>query len=248
MIVDDREHDLIKRLNAEKVSFEVRRLPVGDIMFQHNGTTALVERKRTDDFAASISDGRWREQKARLATSGAIVIYLIEGSLYGQRKTPEVLSSAIWNTILRDKMCVIQTRGLEDTSLHLQQLEKKIGYTIKGNSGITSLVSKRKRKADNVFLLMLMTLPGISERIATAIVDKYSTLQLLQSQLRDDATILKEIAVSTKRNIGTKTIKTLCTFLSFFCYRNLPHFVHIDRDLSSRLSQSRSQTCSHCSS
>ena len=126
MIVDDREHDLIARLRAEKIDFEIKRLPLGDIMLEVNGTVAIIERKRTDDFAASISDGRWREQKSRLAASGAIVIYLIEGSLYGQNKTPETLSSAIWNTMLRDKMWVIQTRGIEDTSLHLQQLEKKI--------------------------------------------------------------------------------------------------------------------------
>lgn len=213
MIIDDREHDLIKRLTAEKVTFEVRRLPVGDIMFEHNGTTAIVERKRTDDFAASITDGRWREQKARLAASGAIVIYLIEGSLYGQHKSPEILSSAIWNTMLRDKMWVLQSRGIEDTSLHLQQLAKKIGYTIQSSSGMTSLLSKRKRKADNVFLLMLMALPGISESIASVIIVNYPTLVLLQAQLQKDATTLKKIAVSTKRKIGKKTIETLCTFL-----------------------------------
>ena len=211
MKIDDREHDLIERLKAEEVVFQTERLPLGDIIIEHNGTTAIIERKRTDDFAASISDGRWREQKARLKASGAIVIYLIEGSLYGQSKPASTLSSAIWNTMLRDKMWVIQTRGIEDTSLHIQQLQKKIGKDIKGGSGMASLLSKRKRKVENTFQLMLMAI--VSEKISEALVQNYSTLIELQNQLQTDPKKLMDIQVSSKRKIGAKTIKTLTTYL-----------------------------------
>ena len=212
MIIDDREHDLIARLKAESVEFTVERLPLGDIKIEKNGHMALIERKRTDDFAASISDGRWREQKARLTASGAIVIYMIEGSLYGQSKPPETLSSAIWNTMLRDKMWVIQTRGIEDTSLHLQQLVKKIGTTIRGGTGVRSLLSKRKRKSDSVYLLMLMTM--VSESVATALTTEYPTLSELQSQLHKDANALRSISISSKRCIGKATIATLLKHLT----------------------------------
>ena len=210
MIVDDREHDLITRLRAENATFEVRRLPLGDVMYEHNGTTCIVERKRADDFAASITDGRWREQKARLKESGAIVIYLIEGSLYHQSKPPETLSSAIWNTMLRDKMWVIQTRGIEDTTLHLLTLEKKIGHTIQGGTGVTSLLSKRKRKVDNAFQLMLMSVPKVSERVASAIVARWSTLRELQQQLEKE---LRNVQVTAKRKIGPAVIQSLQKYL-----------------------------------
>ena len=212
MIIDDREHDLIARLKAESVEFTVERLPLGDIKIEKNGHMALIERKRTDDFAASISDGRWREQKARLTASGAIVIYMIEGSLYGQSKPPETLSSAIWNTMLRDKMWVIQTRGIEDTSLHLQQLVKKIGTTIRGGTGVRSLLSKRKRKSDSVYLLMLMTM--VSESVATALTSEYPTLSELQSQLHKDANALRSVSISSKRCVGKATIATLLKHLT----------------------------------
>ena len=213
MIVDDREHDLIDRLNSIKATFEVKRLPLGDIIIEHNGTTCIIERKRTDDFAASISDGRWREQKARLAASGAIVVYLIEGSLYGQDKPPETLSSAIWNTMLRDKMWVIQTRGLEDTALHLLSLQKKIGRDIKGSTGVKSLLSKRKRKIENVFLLMLMSVPSVSERIATKLVEQWPTLKELQEQLHANSQHLRTLQVTAKRKIGPAVIKSLVKYL-----------------------------------
>lgn len=209
MIIDDREHALIDRLKAVGAKFSVKRLPLGDIVIENSGTTCIIERKRTDDFAASISDGRWREQKARLKKSGAIVVYLIEGSLYQQNKPPETLSSAIWNTMLRDKMWVLQTRGIEDTTLHLIQLQKKIGNDICTSTGMVSLLSKRKRKTDNVFLLMLMTVPSVSERIADAIVLRWPTLKELQAQLVQDATQLRTIQVTPKRKIGPAVIKSL---------------------------------------
>lgn len=213
MIVDDREHDLIDRLTAAQATFKVERLPLGDIVIEHNGTTCIIERKRTDDFAASISDGRWREQKARLAASGAIVVYLIEGSLYHQNKAPETLSSAMWNTMLRDKMWVLQTRGLEDTTLHLLSLQKKIGRDIKGGTGMKSLLSKRKRKEENVFLLMLMSIPSVSERIATKLVAQWPTLKELQEQLRSNTKQLRTIQVTAKRKIGPAVIQSLVKHL-----------------------------------
>ena len=211
MIVDDREHDLIERLKVEGVPHVVKRLPLGDIQIEHNGSMALIERKRTDDFAASISDGRWREQKSRLSRSGAIVIYIIEGSLYAQSKPVNTLISAMLNTMLRDKMWVIQTRGLEDTSLYLQQLSAKIGRVICGSTGLKSLKSKRKRKEDNVFQLMLMQVT--SESVASAIISRWPTLCQLQTVLRCDPSELTSLSISSKRHIGQATISKLCEHL-----------------------------------
>lgn len=213
IVVDDREHALIERLRAEKVEFEVRHLSLADIMIENNGVTALIERKRTDDFAASITDGRWREQKARLKESGCMVIYIIEGSLHGQSKPATTLASAMWNTMLRDNMSVLQTRGIEDTSFHLQVLAKKIGIEIKGGgSGMRSLLSKRKRKQDNAFQLMLMAL-GLSEKISAALVSRYPTLKDLQNQLNTSPNELRQIQVTSKRRIGPASIKLLQTHL-----------------------------------
>ncbi|XP_071455291.1 crossover junction endonuclease MUS81 isoform X2 [Hetaerina americana] len=90
---------LLNQLSAAGVSFEVRKLSVGDFAWgcipDHLalGNTAavkmddeilmlpyIVERKRVDDLGSSIRDGRFHEQKFRLKKSGMWqVIYLIEG-------------------------------------------------------------------------------------------------------------------------------------------------------------------------
>lgn len=76
----------VQMLTEKKLKFEVRRLSVGDFLWicrdKENREVLLpyiVERKRMDDLAGSIKDGRFHEQKFRLKDSGVQnVIYLIE--------------------------------------------------------------------------------------------------------------------------------------------------------------------------
>uniref|UniRef100_A0A336LYJ3 Crossover junction endonuclease MUS81 n=1 Tax=Culicoides sonorensis TaxID=179676 RepID=A0A336LYJ3_CULSO len=76
----------IQEINRYNLNYEVRRLSVGDFLWiakdQEGHELVLpyiVERKRKDDLASSIKDGRYYEQKYRLKNcSLKNVIYLIE--------------------------------------------------------------------------------------------------------------------------------------------------------------------------
>ena len=84
------ESDLYVRLGAlmgeERV--QRRRLDIGDVLLEHpeHGSVA-IERKRWDDLASSLADGRWAEQKARLMAAASsekmTVVYLVVGPLPG---------------------------------------------------------------------------------------------------------------------------------------------------------------------
>ena len=67
LILDNREHKLIELLPNDTVA----PLDIGDIQFRRGEETILIiERKSVTDLAASICDGRSREQKARLFNCG----------------------------------------------------------------------------------------------------------------------------------------------------------------------------------
>lgn len=90
--IDSRERGLIRIFQAAKVAHQVEALPVGDVVCQYgSGHAWVAERKRADDFAASLKDGRWREQSVRLFGSGYRVVYMFEGdfrdagTMYGNR-------------------------------------------------------------------------------------------------------------------------------------------------------------------
>ncbi|XP_023174572.1 crossover junction endonuclease MUS81 [Drosophila hydei] len=79
----DQTRSYLQTLNVEH---EVRRLTVGDFLWIARDAAGnelvlpyIVERKRMDDLASSIRDGRFHEQKHRLHQCGlSHIIYLIE--------------------------------------------------------------------------------------------------------------------------------------------------------------------------
>lgn len=85
---------------------------IGDIHIVKEDICIILERKTFADFAASLKDGRYREQKYRLKESGAFVAYLLEEvpnvpdlatythSVYGLQ--PSAFISAIIHTSFRD--------------------------------------------------------------------------------------------------------------------------------------------------
>lgn len=75
---------IIKELKIQNVNFEVRHLNVGDFLWICRDANKkelvlpyIVERKRMDDCAKSITDGRFHEQKVRLCTNKPFMKNLI---------------------------------------------------------------------------------------------------------------------------------------------------------------------------
>ena len=85
LVIDSRERGLISFLAATRATYHVASLPAGDVLCTYgDDNTAcswVMERKRADDLACSIKDGRWREQTSRLFASGHRVFFVIEGDL-----------------------------------------------------------------------------------------------------------------------------------------------------------------------
>ena len=111
----------------------IKNLDIGDVVILVNDEPAiLIERKTIKDLAASIQDGRLREQKYRITGSKyphRNVIYLIEGDLdekiYG-RIDKRTLQGSIINTMLRDDYKVYRTRDPKDTVFFLSRLIAKV--------------------------------------------------------------------------------------------------------------------------
>lgn len=121
----------LKALEKHKVNFEVRRLPVGDFLWicrSHSNKELeivlpfIVERKRMDDLAASIKDGRYHEQKFRLSDCGLPnKIYLIESrgnNLHVGLPITNLLQ-ATTNVQIHNEFTVKFTDSNEDSMLYL---------------------------------------------------------------------------------------------------------------------------------
>ena len=92
VIIDMREAALIasmtpyKDISGSPWTVEVQRLDVGDIEFRTHDlsgvrTALVLERKSAEDLGASLSDGRYREQRSRLLSlrgGGTAIGYILE--------------------------------------------------------------------------------------------------------------------------------------------------------------------------
>ena len=146
LLLDNREvrarndRDYIQdNLKACGINPITRPLQVGDAMWiacEKGGRNReivldhIVERKRLDDLVASIKDGRFHEQKFRLAKSGLKhVTYIIEDFTLKEadRAMQDAMDTAISSTQVVNGFFVKKTGKLDDTIRYLVRMTKKIG-------------------------------------------------------------------------------------------------------------------------
>lgn len=121
---------------------DYRSLKVGDFTWiaQHKISKQelvlpfIVERKRMDDLAASIKDGRFHEQKFRLRKCGLKhVIYMVEN--YGSNKQVglpvQTLMQALANTRVQDDFKVQVTDSLTNSARFLAMMTLRLTFQYK---------------------------------------------------------------------------------------------------------------------
>lgn len=250
LIIDTRERDLIRDV---KIPFKTQSLPVGDIWISRqipsptssssstldissNSTEAssnsvtelIIERKSHSDLVASIKDGRWREQKARLLTycneenTHRHAVYLVEGSMQflpatGPGQTVQTLRKLMNRLQFRYGIKVITTDDLSDTAAAICTLMEQITADPDAFEAPTNTkqyyegvqVSKKANKEDpaNFARTVLMQCPGISAAIADAIIT-HAGPKLSDVFARDEK-FLASINVTEKRKVGPVVAKRL---------------------------------------
>jgi ERCC4-type nuclease len=210
-----------KPKSLENHEIKSERLPLGDIILHdpsqgQQKDIVIFERKTLNDLAASIRDGRYKEQSFRLIETAAAtgfhthnIIYIIEGDLahYNERHsqiTKTALQSAMVSLMYYKGFSVFRTMNLGETVdfiLHFaDKVAKESGdgmkpaHNIGGGGGggddtvsaVTptlaqaySEVSGKKEKRDyitreNIGEIMLAQVPGVSAKMAAAILAKYN--------------------------------------------------------------------------
>jgi ERCC4-type nuclease len=211
IVLDTRESGLAAELTRASIPFTVAALDVGDILIQTADGTAtpllVAERKSFADFAASNTDGRYREQRARLMAvrgSGVAVLYIIEGTWSGHdertfgggRVTEGLLKRLTTRLILRYGMPVLSSVNLADTArwcgILLAQLSDDLTVFHPESGGIAESVAtamttytasisttkKANKGADSTAAGMLSAIPGLGAKKVTALLTEKSITEL----------------------------------------------------------------------
>lgn len=199
--IDNRERDLIPFFKSENIEIEESNLDIGDIQFYNNDDLLIiVERKSLSDLSASITDGRYKEQKQRLlyAVNHKIrKIYFIEGEdMTDFHLNKSVFEGLMLSNVIRDKIMIYRTKNIEDTFINLKKIYEHLPKWLNENWDIESLDSIeyygiKSKKKENVtqeiaFKAMISIIPGISNSIATVLCEKYGNIENMINKIKEE--------------------------------------------------------------
>ena len=224
-----RKTAIVSELVKNDVAAEMRGLPAGDFLWvarrkrsatgnlNHSPELVLdyvIERKKADDLASSIVDGRFKEQKHRLKICGVRrPLYLIEGLVQADYSVPyKNLLQAVQNTQVVDGFDVKSTMNYSETISFLVEMTKQLSSRLMDMTLTSCTHSEitQEEKASNTFMTFgefergsriirnfsvkemflkhLMQFSGMTVVKAKVVTDQYSTLNHLMRAYEDCVT------------------------------------------------------------
>jgi ERCC4-type nuclease len=208
LIITPTETQLIEECKNQNIQYIEKPLLIGDIHIEKNGKVEyIIERKSKGDLYASITSGRYNDQKQRMRDSGIEtyrIVYLVENLLY-RKQQEKIIWSAITNTLYRDRMTVFQTKNIHESVKFLKSLLHTIQKETVGSrdaeTATVNITQKKKHVThDNWFSHSLTLIPRVSPIIATKILELYPSYDLLKSAYQlHGKDCLSDITIHSKR-------------------------------------------------
>jgi ERCC4-type nuclease len=224
----------------KKYEIEVKQLEIGDYIIydeKNDKTLVIIERKSLADLESSIKDGRYKEQSFRLAGNelpNHNIYYLIEGNIATYKK--KVFISTLYSSLISMSyfkgFSILNSLNENGSAEIINNFVKKLlkennnECYYKNNTGITEQndttstqenyinVVKTEKKSnitrENIHMIMLMQVPDVSVKSATAIINKFITIKDLVLALESDEDCLNSLVIDgSNRKISKKIIQNI---------------------------------------
>lgn len=250
IVIDNREHSFIKLINTMTESgdfpntiIEIEKLDLGDISIRtdENEELLLIERKDVNDLAASIKDGRYKEQSYRLKgypLHNHNIYYLVEGDIHNfcskySKMPPSTLYVSAFCLNYFKGFSLIRTYNLIESVEYVLRLTNKLhrmpnkyGFyhdkfkeNTKTYAEVIHTVKKNNITPENIGNIILSQIPGVSLTTANVVLNKFGSLYQLLKILETDKSCLEGIKYNTKtgkeRSISKTSIKNMIQYLLY---------------------------------
>ncbi|NPA86312.1 MAG: DEAD/DEAH box helicase family protein [bacterium] len=171
IIIDDREarSPVAERLKELGIQVEIRRLEVGDYVLGD----IVVERKRAEDFARSLLDGRLFEQTRQLVEGAVKPVIIVEGDVLAAGLRPEPLYGALLSLLLDFGIPVLFTSSPAETALLLALLARRLQKEKREER----IVARKPKSLPSIQERVLAQFPGIGIKKARALLSRFGCLK-----------------------------------------------------------------------
>ena len=222
-----------------KISIVQKNLNIGDYVFYdeiNNKELLIIERKSLADLESSIKDGRYKEQSYRLNETplhNHNIIYLLEGAIINYKNVEfrTTLYSTLFSLNYYKGFSVINVLNQTETGDLLMSIacklvrENKPGFyctlsdssIVKEENYLNNIKTSKKAhiNSDNIFQLMLMQIPGISNVSALALSNEFKNMEnLLDSLKKEKDEKLETIKLASGRKLNKNIIASLKLYLT----------------------------------
>lgn len=249
ILIDNRELTLIKLIKAlntdyeYNIEIEVKKMDLGDVAIYNDKNEELIlfERKQLTDLAASICDGRYKEQSYRLNGTqlhNHNIVYLIEGQLrFYHGRYSKIKASTLLTTMFSLQyykgFSVFRTTDITETAEYILRITDKLRREPNKNGyyhadfnekqqTYTSVVKKVKKDnitPSNISSIILSQIPGISSTLSEVIINKFGSLHLLLRSLERNKSCLNNITYKTssgnERRIPKNAVDNIIKYLLY---------------------------------
>lgn len=197
--VDHRETKLKPLFDQAKIPCVYENLQYGDFQLLYNNQVYfIIERKTISDLLASIKDGRYKNQKARLfqVFKPSQVYYVIEGAVpYDVSATSvqdKTVVSCVINTMLRDKVGCFNTKGMRETfdlvqniySRFVEDPKKYCEASVADCKEETRVHTSALDDAQRVLIKLLCQIPGMSDTSTQPFVERWQSFAAMYEEMR----------------------------------------------------------------
>lgn len=239
IIIDSRESALYSSITdrdldtyQDKIQIQSASLDLGDITITYNDLFFIFERKTVADLLASIKDGRYKEQKARLLATYPMsqISYIIEGdnaisSQSYYKNASNVLLGAYYHSMFRDNIRIIFTKNISETTTFLLTLAVKIldkpdKFISEMKEDYSDTLKLKSKKIQNItpstcYIMQLAQIPHISNTIAKNIANAYPDMKTFIDAITSLDTPEERITLLCKIDkIGQEKAKTILEYMS----------------------------------
>ncbi|MDD5317594.1 MAG: ERCC4 domain-containing protein [Candidatus ainarchaeum sp.] len=159
-------------LRGKGADVEIAQLSTGDFVVSDR---CCVERKRREDFEASIVDARLFDQAQRLCESFGKPVLVVEGERFGERVSRPAVLGAISCLMLEFGISIFFTRDAEGTAEFILALAKREQLSCKRPVRVAA-----KRKALSLprrQRMIVESLPSVGPKLARALLEEFGSVE-----------------------------------------------------------------------